>query len=221
LLSIPEEVSAKVLISEHLHMKGGNIQYHFGPAGDDDPGLPWDLDATLAEARRGIPQGSATSPLIAEMMLAMALSKVPALGNKIAYGDNSLFLAKEEADLVTMTQALESALKVHPVGLFWPTAKKFAPGQPVKFLGHQLTPKPGGQMHIAPSPENRQKFEAEMAATLKRLKTKMGPVAMVGERQRARRYIRSWTAMFSLCDGIEQERNYWMQKIKAATPLAN
>jgi hypothetical protein len=121
---------------------------------------------------------------------------------------------------VAMTQALESALKAHPVGLFWPKAKKFLPGQPIKFLGHLLTPKHGGHVHIAPSPENRAKFEAEMASKLKRLKTKKMPDVMARERQQARHYVRSWTAAFSLSEGIEDERNYWMQRIKATTPLS-
>jgi hypothetical protein len=220
LLPLPEEVSTNVLISEYLNMKGGNITYHFGPTGIDDPGAPFMLEETLVEARRGIPQGSATSSLIAEMVLAMALKQVPILGHKIAYGDNSLLLAKSEGDLVAMTQALESALKAHPVGLFWPKAKKFLPGQPIKFLGHLLTPKHGGHVHIAPSPENRAKFEAEMASKLKRLKTKMMPDVMARERQQARHYVRSWTAAFSLSEGIEDERNYWMQWIKATTPLS-
>jgi hypothetical protein len=58
-LLVPKEVSERVLISEYLNLKGGNISYYFGPAGDD-PGLPEELEKTLADARQRIPQGSAT-----------------------------------------------------------------------------------------------------------------------------------------------------------------
>ncbi len=57
------------------------------------------------------------SPLIAETMLALALSEVPKLGDVVAFGDNCLLMAKEANDMVTMTEALETAFQAHPVGL--------------------------------------------------------------------------------------------------------
>ena len=53
-----------VLISEYLHLVGGtpNIYDPFGPA-DGNEQDPVKLTAALADARRGIPQGSAVSPM--------------------------------------------------------------------------------------------------------------------------------------------------------------
>lgn len=147
LLPVPKEVSERVLISAHLNMKGGNIKeaktigvkemknikdtkdvnvsHPVGPASTCNP---QGVEEVFAAARRGIPQGSATSSLIAEMMMAIALRKVPDVGNVVGYGDNTLLMAKEEGFVVTMLKALEAALKAHPVGLLTPKLKTFAPG---------------------------------------------------------------------------------------------
>lgn len=221
LLPLPKEVSEHVLISKYLHHVGGNIAYHFGSTGDDDPGDPISLEETLVAARQGIPQGSASSPLIAETMLAMALREVPDLGAKVAYGDNMLLMAKEEGDVVTMMKALWSALEAHPVGLLRPKLKVFEPGQPVEFLGHNLTPKAGGKIRIDPSPKNKEKFAAIMVAKLNYLQfAKLTPKVRVREYGELKHYVRSWTAAFSLCDGIGDCRTYWLKKISKAWPLA-
>jgi Reverse transcriptase (RNA-dependent DNA polymerase) len=220
LLSLPKEVSECVLISKYLHRVPGNIAYHFGSTGDD-PGDPVSLEETLVAARQGIPQGSAASPLIAETMLAMALREVPDLGVKVAYGDNSLLMANEESDMVTMMEALRSALKAHPVGLLWPKCKMFKPGEPVEFLGHCLTPKAGGKVRIDPSPKNAEKFEAMMVAKLNHLRfAKLAPKVRAREYRELQHYVRSWTAAFGLCEGISDFRAYWLKKIAKVSPLA-
>jgi hypothetical protein len=114
-LPVPEEVSESVLISEYLNLKGGNLagitkSGPFGPAGD--PKASMTVEGVLAAARRGIPQGSAVSPFIAETMLAIALGEVPKLGDIVAYGDNCWLLAKEESDMVTMMKALGPPLRL-------------------------------------------------------------------------------------------------------------
>ena len=50
-----------------------------GPA-DGDEQDPFKLTAALAVARQGIPQGSAVSSQVAEMVLALSLNAVPRLG---------------------------------------------------------------------------------------------------------------------------------------------
>ncbi|HUN95799.1 MAG TPA: hypothetical protein VMU69_06115 [Bradyrhizobium sp.] len=215
LLPLPKEVTNHVVVANGLHLVPGNIQYHFGPSGDDDPGLPWELDATLEAARRGIPQGSAVSSLVAETMLAIALRQIPdGIGERVAYGDNCLVIAAKEGDVVTMIKALGGALECHPAGRFRPNVKYFPPGEPIKFLGHCLTAKLGGKIRIDPSPQNREKFEAKIAAKLNHLL-----VGKLGKRSRKRRYreakhfIQSWTAAFALCDGIGDLQVHWLNKL--------
>jgi hypothetical protein len=223
LLPVPEEVSDHVLISEHFNLKGGGSISNvvksgpFGPTGD--PKASTTLEDKLVEARRGIPQGSAVSPLIAETMLAIALREVPDLGDKVGYGDNILLMAKEEGDMATMLQALESALQAHPVGLLKPKLKLFLRGERVEFLGHYLTPQSGGKIRIEPSEKNRQKFERMMRRQFNRLRyEKLSGTARLEAQQNAKRYVQSWAAAFSLCDGIGDYRAFWLKKVAKASP---
>jgi len=210
-----------VIISEHLNLKGGNLAGitdagPFGPAGD--PKASMTPEGMLAAASQGIPTGSALSPFVAETMLAIALREVPELGDKVAYGDNCLLMAKNETDMVTMMQALETAFKAHPVGLLTPKRKLFHPGQRVEFLGHYLIPQSDGKIRIEPSEENWKRFESEMRWQLKRLKyKKMSAAVRFRAQQKAKRYVRSWMAAFGLCDGIGQYEAYWLKKIANAS----
>jgi hypothetical protein len=224
LLPIPTEVTEYVLISEHLNLKGGNLagitkSGPFGPAGG--PKASMTLEETLAAARRGIPQGSAVSPFIAETTLAIALREVPKLGDVAAYGDNCRLLAKKESDMVTMMKALESALKAHPVGLLTPKCKRFRPGEAVKSLGHCLTPQSGGKIRIEPSQENWEKFERKMKKQLNRLKyEKLSAAARFRAEQKAKRDVRSWMAAFCLCDEIGLHEKHWLKRIAKASSAA-
>jgi hypothetical protein len=224
LLPIPKEVTENVLISEHLNLIGGNLagitkSGPFGPAGD--PKASMTLDGVLAAARRGIPQGSAVSPFVAETTLAIALSEVPKLGDIVAYGDNCLLMAKEASDMVTMTEALETALKAHPVGLLTPKRKLFHPGQRAEFLGHYMIPQSYGKIRIEPSEENWKKFENAMRWQLKRLKyKKLSAAARFRAEQNANRYVRSWMAAFCLCDEIGLREKLWLKRIANASSAA-
>jgi len=224
LLPIPKEVSEHVLISEHLNLKGGNLagitkSGPFGPAGNPEGSTT--PEGTLAAARRGIPQGSAASPFIAETILAIALREVPKLGDIVAYGDNCLLLAKKESDMVTMMQTLETALKAHPVGLLTPKRKLFHPGQPVEFLGHRLTLQSSGKIRVEPSQKNWEKFERKIKRQLNRLKyEKLSAAKRLREQKKAKRYVRSWMAAFCLCDGIGLHEKHWLKRIAHASSSA-
>ena len=220
LLPVPEEVSGNVLISEHLNLKGGNIANliksgPFGPAGGSKASMT--LEEMLAAARRGIPQGSAVSNLIAETVFAIALREVPDLGDKVGFGDNTLLMAKEASDMVTMLEALESAFQGHPVGLLKPKQKLFKPGQPVEFLGHRLIPQSSGKIRIEPSEKAQDRFDRNMRRMLNYLKyEKLSSAARFRAQRKARRYVQGWTAAFSLCDGIDDRRTNWLKRIAKA-----
>jgi N-terminal domain of reverse transcriptase len=218
LLPLPKEVSERVLISAHLNLKGGNIRVGkvkgvkkgngvkgvkgmgkmglFGPAGASKASK---LEEVLAAARQGIPQGSATSSLIAEI---------------------SLLMAKEESDVVSMLKALEAAFKSHPVGLLTPKLKVFHPGQPIEFLGHRLIPQAGGKVRIEPSEKNRDKFQATMGRRLKRLKyEKLSANARLEAQRKAKRSVQSWTGAFQLCNDMAHYEQYWLKKIDSVSPV--
>jgi hypothetical protein len=122
-----------------------------------------------------------------------------------AYADNVLLLAATESNAVAMKKALSSALQAHPVGRLRPKAKFFGIGQPIDFLGHRLT-RVNGKVHIAPTPRNQEKFEAHATAALRLLRQKLPAKERVEVIRRLNAYVRSWTAAYSLCDGIEQIR---------------
>src|SRR5262249_30646155 len=138
--------------------KGGtHICDCFGPADGHEQSMKL-TTALAAAARRGIPQGSAVSPIVAEIVLALSLNSVPTLGTVFAYADNILLLAASKSNAVAMKKALWSALEGHPVRRLQPKAKFFAVGEPIDFLGHRLA-SANGKVHIAPTPHNQQKFE--------------------------------------------------------------
>ncbi len=118
-LPIPKEVTRNVLLCGTYSLTT-TIQAHVGPAdqpGEDDELIASDL---FADARQGLPQGSAASPLAVEMLLAPLLHKLPAGSPWTGYSDNFLAMGKTKTDAVSMTSALWSALKAHPAGQFWP-----------------------------------------------------------------------------------------------------
>ena len=230
LLPFPKEVTEGVLLSRGLNLVPGNLwdlsgekpggvhhdhhgaphAPHFGPAG----GLGILGAKVLAEARRGIPQGSAASPVLAEMLLALQLEQLPNLGQVFGYADNFLIMAKSEDDVASMAKALGCALKAHPAGPLRPKIRGlFRAGEPIKFLGHRLTLHEG-MVLIEPSPLNRQEFEAKMNKELFCLNGKsLSPAARARKIRELRRYVCSWTAAFKLWPQAEMCRKHWLAKI--------
>ncbi len=77
ILRLPKRVIRHVIMGENLNLIAGDTLLNvFGPAegGDGDYTL---IDEFLAEARQGIPHGSAPATLIAEMLIAPALKSLP------------------------------------------------------------------------------------------------------------------------------------------------
>jgi hypothetical protein len=204
-----------VIMASHLNIVSGNLYDLFGPAENGvDPILVTDA---LAEARQGIPQGSAVSNIVSEMLLALPIKKLLNCGVAIGYADNTLLMATNKTDLVTITEAFRSALKAHPVGLLRPKIKGTSkPGDPVDFLGYRLT-LVGGKVKIEPDPENDALFEGEMKKGVLRLeKSKLPPVERQKIAKNLRRKVTSWTGAFQLCDGIADRRAGWLSKIQNA-----
>jgi hypothetical protein len=170
LLPLPKEVTEHVILSRHLNLSLGFSTVGNSP-GDDHEGDAITPGA-ISTARRGIPQGSAASPIVAEAMVAIALKAVPPLGVIIAYADNVLLLAKVKSDVDGMTKALLAAFEAHPVGRLRLSQRRFSPGEPIEFLGHRLTPfKEDVTIEVTDS--NKRKFEDRMKSKLRCLaKTK-------------------------------------------------
>src|SRR5262249_36318121 len=88
LIPVQKKAIERVLISEHLNIVLGTVPstlhhtatYSSKGAADTHQGESFPLQQYLADARRGIPQGSSVSPIVAEMLLAPVLHQVPAGG---------------------------------------------------------------------------------------------------------------------------------------------
>src|SRR6266702_7172196 len=221
LVPVQKRVIMRVMLSEHLAILPGKSLHHttascIGPA-DTDQGELAPLEKYLADARRGIPQGSAASPILAEMLLAPLLYQVPTGGEVVAYADNILVLAKNESDADAMTESLGIALKKHPAGQLWPKIKSFPPGGPIEFLGHRLTADDDG-LRIQPTDDNRQEFEGRMNRGLAHLK---GSTLSRVTRGRIVRELKgdlsSHVSNFKLCDGMKNYRQHWSSRIASAS----
>jgi hypothetical protein len=211
-LPLPKEVIRNVIMASHLNVVAGNLHDLFGPAENGvDPIL---VTEALAAARRGIPQGSAVSNIVAEILLSGPFYALLANGTAIGYADNTLLMATNEQDAVSITEAFGSAIKAHPVGLLRPKSKgSSTPGQPINFLGYQLT-LIDGRVKIEPTPSNAAEFHEVMTTGLLRLqKSKLPPPQRLVKASNLRRKVRSWTGQFQLCDGIADQRAYWLSKI--------
>jgi len=218
LVPIQKKVIQTVLLSEHLNIvpsKLHHIESCQNPAGIHQELAP---EKYLADARRGIPQGSAASPLLAEMLMAPLLFQIPAGGNVVvvAYADNILVMAKSESDADAMTDSLGLALKKHPAGQLWPKIKSFPAGGPIDFLGHRLTAH-GDEVHVQRTLENREKFERNMKMGLAQLrKSSLTGAARNRLVRDLKSDLSSHVSNFSLCDGMKEYREYWSAQIASA-----
>jgi hypothetical protein len=212
---LPKKVTESVLLSRSLNLVPGNLRQLFGPAGEEF------VNETLAAARRGIPQGSAASPRLAEMLLAWSLRQLPTASEFVAYADNILILGKSENEVASMTLALWTALKAHPAGPLRPNFPKwFKAGTPILFLGHALTPTKAG-IKIEPSPENLAEFNCELTRGLAAIGRH--PIPISNRLRRAdhlKRWVRGWAAAFSLCPDVKARRESWLAEINSAAAQA-
>jgi hypothetical protein len=221
LISVPKRVVERVLISEHLNIVPGTphhtAAYLSNGAADTHQGGVSPLEQYLADARRGIPQGSSVSPILAEMLLVPVLHQVPAGGEVVAYADNILVISKNEGDAVSMTESLGIALKTHPAGQLWPKIKSFPPSDPIEFLGHRLTTDDGG-LRIQPTAHNREKFERKMNGGLARLKgSTLSPAARHRIVRKLKSDLSSHAANFRRCNGMRDYRQHWSARIASAS----
>ena len=218
LLPIPKGVTRNVLLSCHLNITLGNVlRWYFGPedASDEFVGDHGLFAEEFSEARRGIPQGSAASALVTELLLATTIANLPGNGRVVVYADNFLVMAREEGDAVSMTLALRDALRGHPAGPLWPKLVNcFEPAETeFEFLGYVFRRK-AGSIDVAPSTKNLAKFEYKFSKSIDRARKSEDSNGKKHRQLRhLRKYVRSWTAAFSLWPEAGTFRNEKMALI--------
>jgi hypothetical protein len=157
----------------------------------------------------GIPQGSAISSIVAEMLLARAIALLPDMGVAVAYADNILLLARSSGEMVSMKKALLRALEAHPAGPLQPNPPMcYGPGDSVEFLGHQIT-FDGRKVRVVPTPKNLASFERKFRRKVSRLNEHPHP----GGLSELRQFVVSWCAAFKLWDEVEQHRRKFLEVV--------
>ena len=176
----------------------------------------------LAKARRGIPQGSAVSTLIAESLLAPAITAVVgSVPHIVAYGDNVLVLAANEGDANNAIENLRLACQGLPAGpLPLRTKKAVHADGGFLFLGYAFQCTSDGPM-IEPSYKNHMRLERKVwrlleAAELSYLANDVaeGDTLLY----RATQALNGWCGAFGLWPGIDEARADWGEFIKAFQP---
>jgi hypothetical protein len=197
LLPLPKKVTSSVVLCASLNLSLGSNSI-FGPA---DPGDTPDEEVfpeLFADARRGIPQGSIISSLVAEILLACIFDQLTGSGQCIGYADNFLVVGKKEDDVKTTTSSLWSALKAHPAGQLRPNKPNlYKPGKHIDFLGHRLklmTEK----VYIRPTPANLSEFKSRFEQAINKIIDAPSPTAKTRAADELRRYTRSWHSAFKL-----------------------
>jgi hypothetical protein len=205
------EVCRAVLLAGSLTL---SLAHTFLAYASPDEEQEWfEVSPRLASVRRGIPQGSAASPLVVEMLLAPLFETLPDCGEAIGYVDNFLAMGKCEGDAVSMTKAFGCALSAHPAGqLKAKPPRVFAVGGPIEFLGHQLQVVEG-EVVISPTPANQQEFETAVKEGLAKIKAASSLKKRRKAVSRLRHWVRSWTASFSLCQNIKELRAATLNQI--------
>jgi hypothetical protein len=216
LLPLPKEVTKHIAICRYLNLVPDNLTDLYGTIEGTPSIFTTDL---LGKARHGIPQGSAASNLIADILLAKVLNQSPEGGREFSYADNVLLMSKTEAGMESMKLALESALTAHPAGPLVPSAKDFKAGDPIEFLGHRLTLK-NGKVKIEPAVWKAAEFEDHVKSELSKITDKAAPVKKrLAKAKALRRYVRGFASAFKCCDDIASTKAFWLAKIAhAASP---
>lgn len=210
-LSLPEEITSHVIMASDLNVVPGQSMTKMVGTAEDDWGDPVQIDRLLAEARRGIPQGSMASPIVAEALISGLIPTATPRALVLCYADNFLVMGKTRAEMMSMSLAMQCALSAHPVGPLLPTQKSSSrPGEIVEFLGHVLQ-FDGDRVHISVSPKNLKKFHDNVYHHL-RLINHAAPSVKAKRVKDATRYVRSWASAFSSCNNSAQLGATWTNR---------
>lgn len=206
LLPLPKEVTRNTVLSENFNIRLSASLY-IGAESDTNESSREFLDSLGVQW--GIPQGSAISSFIAEMMLAPVIEQLPNSGVAVAYADNILLLGRSNAEMVSMTKTLSSALAAHPAGPLTPNAPaSYVPGDAVEFLGHEIRVEQDNVL-IAPSMENLRRFRKTFNRKVADVRTNR--ITLFA----AKGYVISWSSAFRLWDGVVKHRDNHLQKLQA------
>ena len=182
LLPLSEEMIRLVMLSRYLRLSLG-----WRPLGVTTADF-------MAQARQGIPQGSAASSLLAEVVLAPLFNALPEGACVINYADNFLILAHSKAEADSTVNTLRCACKSLPAGPLRLVAKEPRPSTEwIDFLGYSLRAH-NGNVLIRPSNGNLERFNHIINDYEYDLLEDVGD----GDERfkKAERFVQSWSSAF-------------------------
>lgn len=156
-------------------------------------------DRLVLASRRGLSQGASSSPIIADVIVALILRDVPSDAVVVNIADDFGIMARTKRELMTLKQALISAAARCPYGHFQliqkSTARRVSDG--FSFLGYHIRYR-RGVLGCAPTKENVAKFMLKAASI----------VAMINRHpvngtRRLQRLVGSWRNAFRQWDAGE------------------
>jgi len=217
LLPLPKRVTANVISSSRLNLVPGNLTVLLDhDIWSDDPAMQeYAAALDVAAVRQGIPQGSAVSPLVAEILLAPVIAQLPQKGIVVNYADNVLVMGREANDTVALVEALRCALESHPAGpLKTSRIDKYGSSETIDFLGYAIH-RNGPKLKVTPTLHNKLKFKRTFQAGREKIEGSPTTVkARKREIKRLARRVRSWTAGFPLWDEADSYRQKYLGRVK-------
>ena len=209
---LPKKVTKYVVSGRHMKVVSGTS--HTGPIIDTLP--------LLLAARRGIPQGSAASPLTANWSLSSLKWRTPKGAWLFNWADNFLILGMTEAVVDATAHSLAEAVAKAPGGAFDLIQKqKSSAENGFPFLGYWFRAV-NGTVDVWPTVANDTKFGERLEYLQDRARRRSALYASNdGSEQRDaaleavadyRQYALSWASAFSICDAapflIEDVHHY-------------
>jgi len=220
-LPLPEAVTRKVVTSQYYTLIPGNYVEELGEDAFSNPEVVkyHPLAAEIVSARQGIPQGSSVSPLVSEVLLASTIDQIPDKGRVVAYADNILLQAQSENEAVDMLSSLRLALKSHPAGPLMPSSITwFKPGEQVRFLGYHIKKKDGAYK-AAPLPERYREFKRRVQRKIEYIeRDKTSPKHKAVATKELIKYVKAWTAAYTLWEQRDQVRAKYLKRIGTPAP---
>jgi Reverse transcriptase (RNA-dependent DNA polymerase) len=180
-LPLPRRVTEACVVSRNMNMVVMN-----------GPSLRMGV-SLLRRSRQGIPQGSAASPLVAEMLLAKELPKTSQGVEVVTIADDILVFTRTKAEADAILTTLPAAFAQHPAGSL--RLKQSGPRRVCDgfdFIGYRFRTRYGRAI-AKPSDWNEYKFRMLFNIDFARARTSR-------DFARLQQYVKSWCAAFELWD---------------------
>lgn len=148
----------------------------------------------------GLPQGAATSSLLAEYVVSRVLERIPSTCQVVVYADNLLLMAPTRRDLETLANTCDAAVTQHLAGRFAVrrgAIRRFAEG--IDFLGFKIEHFKGEPL-VEPSKTAKREFARKLLRSLR------GVVrGSAAAEERVRRLCQGWCSAFSMWPTVKSQ----------------